>query len=135
MAFDHTGNRLNGMYDFADSGFGPLHQEFIYSDWITPDLTARIVAEYELLTGLALDRQRIDLLNGVLRLSELAEFADDADPAAAMVQMSRRGPRASDPAAPSDPWPLARRGWHRRPALAQSAPSRGAAHTRREDQR
>jgi hypothetical protein len=86
MAFDHTSNRLNGVYDFADSGFGPLHQECIYSNWIAQDLTARIAAEYEVLTGLVLDRSRIGLLSGVLRLSELAEFADDADHAAAMVR-------------------------------------------------
>jgi hypothetical protein len=86
MAFDHTTNRLNGVYDFADSGFGPLHQEFIYTNPIARDLTARIVAEYEALTGLALDPQRIHLLSGVLRLSELAEPADDADHAAAMVR-------------------------------------------------
>jgi Phosphotransferase enzyme family len=86
MAFDHGSNRLNGIYDFADSGFGPRHQEFIYSNWIAPDLTARIVAEYEVLTGLALDRQRIQLLSGVLRLSELAQLGDDPDHAAALVQ-------------------------------------------------
>src|SRR3546814_17924439 len=49
MAFDHVSNRLNGVYDFADSGFGALHQEFIYSNWISPDLTARTIAEYEAL--------------------------------------------------------------------------------------
>jgi Ser/Thr protein kinase RdoA (MazF antagonist) len=87
MAFDHASNRLNGMYDFADSGFGPLHQDFIYSNFIAPDLTARIVARYEALTGRALDRERIDLLTGVHRLSELAELADDADHAAAIVQI------------------------------------------------
>lgn len=32
MAFDHDSNRLNGIYDFADSGFGQLHQDFIYSN-------------------------------------------------------------------------------------------------------
>jgi Ser/Thr protein kinase RdoA (MazF antagonist) len=87
MAFDHASNRLNGMYDFADSGFGPLHQDFIYSNFIAPDLTARIVAGYEALTGRALDRERIDLLTGVHRLSELAELADDANHAAAIVQI------------------------------------------------
>jgi hypothetical protein len=86
MAFDHARSRLNGIYDFADSGFGPRHQEFIYSNWIARDLTVRIVAEYEALTGLALDRQRIDLLSGVLRLSELAEYADDAEHAPAMIK-------------------------------------------------
>ena len=78
MAFDYRESCLNGIYDFADSGFGPLHQEFIYSNWIEPDLTARIVVEYEALTGRDLDRQRIHLLSGVLRLSELAEAVDDA---------------------------------------------------------
>ena len=86
MAFDHTANRLNGIYDFSNSGFGPLHQEFIYPNWIAPDLTARIVCEYAALTGRALDGQRIDLLSGVLRLSELAELADDPNHAPTMLR-------------------------------------------------
>ncbi|MBX5157249.1 aminoglycoside phosphotransferase family protein [Rhizobium sp. NZLR8] len=77
MAFDHAQGRLNGIYDFADSGFGPLHQEFIYSNFISPDLTTRIVSAYEMLTGRRLDRRRIAILTGFHRLSELAEFADD----------------------------------------------------------
>jgi hypothetical protein len=85
MAFDHETGRLNGIYDFADSGFGPLHQDFIYSNLISRDLTSRIVDEYEVLTGRTLDRDRIDLLTGVLRLSELAEYADDSEHVAAMV--------------------------------------------------
>lgn len=78
MAFDHDRERLNGIYDFGDSGFGPLHQEFIYSNFISADLTSRIVVEYEALSGLKLDRERIDLLTGILRLSELAEQVDDS---------------------------------------------------------
>ncbi|WP_454848787.1 phosphotransferase family protein [Rhizobium binxianense] len=78
MAFDHAQGRLNGLYDFADSGFGPLHQEFVYSNFISPDLTGRIISEYEALTGRALDRRRIAILTGFHRLSELAELADDA---------------------------------------------------------
>ena len=77
MAFDYAQGRLNGIYDFADSGFGPLHQEFIYSNFISPDLTARIVSAYEGLTGRKLDRRRIAILTGFHRLSELAELADD----------------------------------------------------------
>ncbi|ARO29368.1 aminoglycoside phosphotransferase protein [Rhizobium sp. NXC14] len=77
MAFDHGHGKLNGIYDFADSGFGPLHQEFIYSNFISPDLTARIVSAYEMLTGRRLDRRRIAILTGFHRLSELAELADD----------------------------------------------------------
>lgn len=77
MAFDHQQQRLNGMYDFADSGIGMLHQEFIYSSFISPDLTARLVAAYGALTGCSLDAERIHLLTGAYRLSELAELAED----------------------------------------------------------
>jgi hypothetical protein len=86
MAFDHESDRLNGIYDFADSGFGQLHQEFIYSNLIARDLTDRIVTEYEILTGLVLDRRRIELLTGAHRLSELAELADDPTHAPEMVR-------------------------------------------------
>lgn len=87
MAFDHARGRLNGLYDFADSGFGPLHREFVYSNWIDRDLTARIADRYQRLTGRALDRKRIELLSGVLRLSELAEYADDPQQAPAMLRI------------------------------------------------
>src|SRR5262249_49179758 len=78
MAFDHAAQRLNGVYDFADSGFGWLQQEFIYSTIVSPDLTARIVGRYERLTGRAIDRHRLRLLFQVLRLNEFAERTDDA---------------------------------------------------------
>ncbi len=77
MAFDPAAQRLKGIYDFGDSGFGQLQQEFIYSNMISPDLTARIIDRYETLTGRALDRGRIALLFEALRLSELAEHTDD----------------------------------------------------------
>lgn len=85
MAFDHAQGRLNGIYDFGDAGFGPLHQEFIYSNFIARDLTERLVTRYESLTGRALDRARIELLSSVLRLSELAEYADDPEHAPMML--------------------------------------------------
>lgn len=86
MAFDHAAQRLTGIYDFGDSGFGPLQQEFIYTSFIARDLTGSIVAAYEALTGRALDACRIDLLSGVLRLSELAAYADDPAQAPAMLR-------------------------------------------------
>ncbi|WP_020697310.1 phosphotransferase family protein [Reyranella massiliensis] len=86
MAFDHVHRRLNGLYDFGDSGFGPLHQEFIYSNLIAGDLTTRIVTAYEALTGRPLDRERVALLNNVWRLSELAELAHDPVHAAAALE-------------------------------------------------
>jgi aminoglycoside phosphotransferase (APT) family kinase protein len=72
MAFDHERKVLNGIFDFADSGFGDLHREFIYTDLIDRDLTRRVVGYYESLAGFPLDRNRIDLLSGVLCLSDLA---------------------------------------------------------------
>lgn len=77
MAFDHARQRLNGIYDFADSGFGPLHQDFIHAAFVSPELTWLVVDRYARLTGRALDRERIAVLIGVHRLSELAELADD----------------------------------------------------------
>lgn len=79
MAFDHRRNRLNGIYDFGDAGFGALHQEFIYSNFISADLTDLVVEAYEDLSGLDLDRARIALLTGVHRLSELAGSVHDPD--------------------------------------------------------
>lgn len=95
MAFDHESARLNGVYDFADSGIGPLHQEFIYSNLISADLTERIIASYEVLTGRTIDRERVDLLTATHRLWELAVEAHlpdhvDALVAAAAAWASRR---------------------------------------------
>ncbi len=59
MAFDSEAGRLNGVYDFADAGIGPLHQEFIYSAFIDADLTERIVAAYERFSGRRLKRRRM----------------------------------------------------------------------------
>lgn len=79
MAFDHSQQLLRGIYDFSDSGFGPLHREFVPPSFISPDLTARIVTAYEAAAGRVLDRERIDVLTGVHRLWELAE-TDPASP-------------------------------------------------------
>jgi aminoglycoside phosphotransferase (APT) family kinase protein len=76
LAYDPAARRLNGVYDFADSGFGDLHQEFIYPNFVSRDFTARIVGAYEALRGVRLDMRRIDILTGVLRLTEVAQFGD-----------------------------------------------------------
>ena len=77
MAFDHERQCLNGVYDFADSGFGPLHQDFVYSSLIAPELTRMIVDRYRRMTGRPIDSERVSLLIGMHRLSDLAELADD----------------------------------------------------------
>ena len=90
MAFDAGTERLNGVYDFADSGIGPLHQEFIYSSFIATDLTERIVSRYEQRSGRRLDRDRIALLTGAHRLWELAVEAGQAAPVADMLAAVER---------------------------------------------
>lgn len=77
MAFDHGAGRLMGVYDFADSGFAPLHQEFLYASMVSPDLTRRIVDTYERVSGRSLDRRRMALITGAHRLWELATEAKD----------------------------------------------------------
>ena len=79
MAFDHEQQMLNGIYDFSDSGFGVLHQEFIYSNFISADLTARIVTAYERFARKNIDRERVWLLTAMLRLSELAQVGHIPD--------------------------------------------------------
>lgn len=86
MAFDHALQQLNGIYDFADSGFGPRHQEFVYTNLISTDLTERVTGAYEQMTGLDIDRRRIATLTGAHRLSELAELADDPTHAQEMIR-------------------------------------------------
>lgn len=79
MAFDKATGVLNGVYDFADSGFGARHQDLSYSNWIARDLTLRIVGRYERMTGLAIDRERVMLYSQMLRFVEFAEAAPDRD--------------------------------------------------------
>ena len=86
MAFDHEAERLNGIYDFGDSGFGDLHKEFIQPSWIAPDFVERLAGEYERLTGRIIDLQRVTLICGVLRLSELGGLANDLVRAEEMVR-------------------------------------------------
>ncbi|RYE09466.1 MAG: aminoglycoside phosphotransferase family protein [Hyphomicrobiales bacterium] len=79
MAFDHERGVLNGVYDFADAAIGPRSREFVYSNLTAPDLTLRIIATYERLTGLSIDRRTVALRTAVQNLSELAE-AEEEDP-------------------------------------------------------
>ncbi|UJW85280.1 phosphotransferase family protein [Devosia sp. SL43] len=85
MAFDHAAGKLNGIYDFADSGIGPLHREFVYSSFISPELTERIIGSYEHLTGRHIDRRRVAVLTGAHRLWELAAEADKPDEVLGML--------------------------------------------------
>ncbi len=84
MAFDHKAQRLNGVYDFSDSGIGQLHQDFIYPAFISPELPLRMVAYYENACGRTLDCARIVTLIGAFRLVELASAAGNPGAAAQM---------------------------------------------------
>lgn len=81
MAFDHEAQRLNGLFDFSDSGIGPVHQDFIYAAFVSPDLTDRMISAYARITTKPVDRARVRLLSGIYRLHELANaVATDARP-------------------------------------------------------
>ena len=86
MAFDHQAGRLNGIYDFADSGIGDLQEEFIFSNFISPDLTERIINSYEQQTGRSVDRDRVHTLTGAHRLWELAVDVGGSVPASELLE-------------------------------------------------
>ena len=79
MAFDHTTGILNGVYDFADAGLGQRSEDFAYSNFISPDLTDRLIAAYQRHTGIAIDRRAVALHTMVQRLAELEATAKPND--------------------------------------------------------
>ncbi|WP_328768973.1 phosphotransferase [Devosia sediminis] len=86
MAFDMRSGRLAGVFDFGDSGFGPVHREFVYSMLIDVDLTGRIIASYERHSGRSIDRERVLLLADIHRLWEIAVEHEDGASVAAMLE-------------------------------------------------
>ena len=79
MAFDHAKGVLNGLYDFADAGLAARHKDFAYSNFISPDLTERLIAAYEFRTGISIDRRPVALHTAIQRLAELGSSAKDKD--------------------------------------------------------
>ena len=73
MAFDHKTGTLNGLFDFADAGYGPRHRDLSYSNFISADLTLRIIDHYEQMTQRKIDRELVMLYATVLRFSELID--------------------------------------------------------------
>jgi hypothetical protein len=78
MAFDHERGVLNGIYDFADGGIGARHREFCYANFVSPDLSERIIRHYESATSHTIDRRTVALHSAVQRLSELDQSEKDA---------------------------------------------------------
>jgi Phosphotransferase enzyme family len=85
MAFDHAAGRLNGIYDFADSGIAGLHRDFIYGSFISADLTVRTIAAYEAETGRAIDRNRVRLLTIWHRMEEAVWQVDSPETVPGML--------------------------------------------------
>lgn len=86
MAFDHETGMLNGVFDFADSGFGSRHRDLSYTNWIAADLTLRIIERYEELAHIKVNRDQVMLYSSVLRLQELAaDFLSDEQAVANVV--------------------------------------------------
>jgi hypothetical protein len=85
MAFDHDAGVLNGIYDFADAGIGPLTDEFIYASLISADLSERIISAYEVLTGIGIDRRVVAIRMGVQNVCELAQETADVEGFATMT--------------------------------------------------
>jgi len=79
MAFDHQRGALNGVYDFADAGIGPRSREFTYSNLTSGDLTLRIIAAYNRLTGQRVDPRTVAIRTAVQTLAELAGEGEDFD--------------------------------------------------------
>ncbi|QMW02358.1 phosphotransferase family protein [Spirosoma foliorum] len=86
MAFDYSTQQLTGIYDFGDAGFGELHEEFIYTSFISKELTADVISHYEQLTGRTIDHNRVHTLTGVLLLTELADMVDDPEHGATCLE-------------------------------------------------
>lgn len=85
MALDDKTGLLNGIFDFADAGFGSRHRDLSYSNGVSSDLTLRIIERYEALTGRAIDRAIVMLYSSVLRLAELGSERYDANDSLARV--------------------------------------------------
>lgn len=102
MAFDFTTATLNGVYDFGDAGFGSRHRDLSYSNWISADLTLRIIDRYEELTRRKVDRSQVMLYTSALRLAELAEgFLSDEQALANVVHWADELKRLEHPLRPA----------------------------------
>ncbi|MGL4668710.1 MAG: phosphotransferase [Saezia sp.] len=85
MAFDHSKKVLHGIYNFSDSGFAPLHQEFIYTNFTHPELTEYVIQAYETLSGRSIDRQRVATLTSYSYLSQISEALEASEEQAKIV--------------------------------------------------
>lgn len=75
----HDGNvgadskgRLVGAFDFADCAIGDVHADFAPLFYISPDLAAKTIARYAIMTGKAIDPRRIAVAGAMCEISDLS---------------------------------------------------------------
>ncbi|MEM0909016.1 MAG: aminoglycoside phosphotransferase family protein [Pseudomonadota bacterium] len=71
LAFNWDTQQLDGVFDFAGAGVGPLHRDLSYPMFLSPDLTQRVVDQYQRLTGRSVSLCRVYDAHGALRVVEL----------------------------------------------------------------
>lgn len=76
MAFDRRQGTLRGAFDFADASIGSPHWDLQHTNLIHPDLTRRMVAHYQHISGRQMDLRRIAILTGIHRLADLMDAHD-----------------------------------------------------------
>jgi aminoglycoside phosphotransferase (APT) family kinase protein len=79
MAFDRDAGRLNGIFDFADSGFGPREREFVQVSLTHPELARLTLDAYEAFAQRRIDRRLVFLLTAAQRLSEYAGALENGE--------------------------------------------------------
>ena len=79
MAFDIETGELNGVFDFADGGVGPLALDLSYPSFISPDLTTRVTKRYRQRCGRPVELKDVLTAHAMLRLVEALQSPDDGD--------------------------------------------------------
>ncbi|WP_108659754.1 phosphotransferase family protein [Acuticoccus kandeliae] len=80
MAFDLESGRLDGLFDFAGSGYGGLHRDLSYPAFVHPDLVARILARYAPGAPHPIDLDRVINTNAQLRLYDVMRASEAERP-------------------------------------------------------
>jgi aminoglycoside phosphotransferase (APT) family kinase protein len=92
IAFDQEHGRINGIFDFANAGLGDLHLDLCRLNWVSQDLTTRVIDRYERSSGSCVDRQRVDLHTAIHLVFDLAHQIGNIDEALVMMpRLAGRG--------------------------------------------
>ena len=75
MAFNQEKGELIGVYDFADSGIGDVHQDFHPMNTISQDLVTRVVHKYEVLQGRTINISKVNFYTVLAEYSDFFEVA------------------------------------------------------------